>query len=35
MADTSISLGDYCRQLRAQKRYAQPPNAMAQPVAPW
>lgn len=31
MEDTSISLGDYARQLRAERRSKPSPNAMAQP----
>jgi hypothetical protein len=38
MADTSISLGEYARQLRAEKQAATPktppPDAMAQPAEP-
>jgi hypothetical protein len=32
MEDTSISLGDYARQLRAEKRNKPSPDAMAQPA---
>ncbi len=32
MADTSISLGDYARQLRAEKHNKPSPDAMAQPA---
>jgi hypothetical protein len=32
MEDTSISLGDYARQLRAEKRNKPSPDAMAQPT---
>lgn len=32
MADTSISLGDYARQLRAEKHNKPSPNAMANPA---
>jgi hypothetical protein len=32
MADTSISLGDYARQLRAGKQQAPTPDAMAKPA---
>jgi hypothetical protein len=35
IADTSISLGDYARQLRAEKQNAPTPNSMAKPIAPW
>jgi hypothetical protein len=32
MGDTSISLGDYARQLRAEKQKAPTPDSMSQPT---
>jgi hypothetical protein len=33
--DTSISLGDYARHLRAEKQNSPTPNAMAKPIESW
>lgn len=35
MEDTSISLGDYARQLRAEKQNSPTPNSMAKPIESW